>query len=217
MAKKADGHDQTRRKAAQSGKTGGTRSADRSASRSGRKAGAEAGAGSGGGSEQKQRLERELAGLLPQLDEEGLIFLIRQAHVIIHNLQVDQLNQEIDELQGRKQSGQPAGRSQGGRSQGGRADEGASARVDIEESATGGTFHLVLPDTRKVLGLEEMRALVRACYEPKRKSAALRRMFRWMEENRRDILTDGDIRGEGSPLLDSLFSVIRSRFRLREE
>jgi hypothetical protein len=157
---------------------------------------------------QKQRLEQELISLLPDVDEEGLIFLIKQAQVIIHNLQVDRINREVEELEKRKRS---TGRA---------APDGAAREavdVDIEESSDGKSFYLVLPTTRKVLALEEMRLLVRACYEPKRKSEALNRIYRWMLRERRDILSDGNIQNNTSKLLDALFYRIRSKYRLRDD
>ena len=39
-----------------------------------------------------KKLEAELAALLPQLDEEGLAFLLEQAKVHLHNMEVDRLN-----------------------------------------------------------------------------------------------------------------------------
>jgi len=159
---------------------------------------------------QKQRLQQELALLLPDVDEEGLIFLIKQAQVIIHNLQVDRINREVEELERTKQSSKRAAPSRGARS------SASSADVQIEEAASGKSFCLVFPDTRKIMGLEEMRVLVRACYEPKRKSEALNRMYRWMQKERRDILSDGKIGSNDSRLLEALFHRIREMYKLKE-
>ena len=162
-------------------------------------------------SPQKQRLQEELARLLPDVDEEGLIFLIKQAQVIIHNLQVDRINREVEELEQTKQSpkrGAPSPAPQRRASQG-------SADVHIEEAPNGKSFYLVFPDTRKIMGLEEMRLLVRACYEPKRKSEALNRMYRWMQKERRDILSDGKIESNSSRLLEALFHRIREKYKLK--
>ncbi len=168
-------------------------------------------------SAQKQRLQDELTRLLSDVDEEGLIFLIKQAQVIIHNLQVDRINREIEELD---QTQQPtkrraANRAAAGREATRRAGRG-SEDVHIEEAANGKSFYLVFPDTRKIMGLEEMRLLVRACYEPKRKSEALHRMYRWMQKERRDILSDGKIESSGSRLLEALFHRIREKYKLKE-
>ncbi len=159
---------------------------------------------------QKQRLQEELARLLPDVDEEGLIFLIKQAQVIIHNLQVDRINREVEELEQTKKSPKRAAPSRAARS------GASSADVQIEEAANGKSFYLVFPDTRKIMGLEEMRVLVRACYEPKRKSEALNRMYRWMQKERRDILSYGNIGSNISQLLEALFHRIREKYTLKE-
>ena len=135
-----------------------------------------------------------------------MIFLIKQTQVILHNLQVDRINREVEELEQTKQSPKRAASS--------RAAQG-SADVHIEEAANGKSFYLVFPDTRKIMGLEEMRLLVRACYEPKRKSEALNRMYRWMQKERRDILSDGKIESNSSRLLEALFHRIREKYKLK--
>ena len=159
-------------------------------------------------SPQKKRLQDELIRLLPEIDEEGMIFLIKQAQVIIHNLQVDRINREIEELEQTKSPTKAASSSS--------RTTRTVADVAIEEAPNGKSFYLVLPDTRKILGLEEMRILVRACYEPKRKSEAMNRIYRWMQKERRDILSDGNIESNGSPLLDALFRRIREKYTLKD-
>ena len=62
---------------------------------------------------QRTRLEKELTEALKQVDEEGLIFLIQQAQILIRNVQVDKLNREIVELEQKKLTsgkGKPAPR-----------------------------------------------------------------------------------------------------------
>ena len=163
-------------------------------------------------SPQKQRLQDELVRLLPEVEEEGLIFLLKQAQVLIHNLQVDRINREVEELEQTQPSTTRAAPSPAAYR---RAARGAAV-VDIEEAANGKSFYLVFPDTRKILGLEEMRLLVRACYEPKRKSEALNRMYRWMQRERRDILSDGTIGSNSSRLLEAIFHRIREKYTLKE-
>jgi TolA-binding protein len=168
-------------------------------------------------SAQKQRLQDELARLISDVDEEGLIFLIKQAQVIIHNLQVDRINQEIEELEQRQPSAKRADASPPAvRRTADRRTARGSANVDIEEAANGKSFYLVFPDTRKILGVDEMRLLVRACYEPKRKSEAMNRMYRWMQRERRDIVSDGKIESNGSQLLEALFYRIREKYKLKD-
>jgi len=156
---------------------------------------------------QKDRLIKELNKLLPGVDEEGLIFLLKQANVLLHNLQVDKINREIVQLDKKKKTGA--------------ASAGASAveedvAVSIDESSDKKFFHLTLGGTRKTMTLGEIREIVRACYEPKSKSEALNRIFGWLSRERGDILMDAQIGNSRSPLLNKLFYAIRSKYRLRD-
>jgi len=158
---------------------------------------------------QRARLERELTEAIEQIDEEGLIFLIQQAQVLIHNVQVDKLNREIVELEQKKlKSGKdkPAPRK----------TPAAAAAVTIDESDNGKAFFLTLGGTRKVMNLEEMRRLVQICYTAETKSDALKQLYTVFARERGDVLADAKISGPGSPILEGLFQAIRSTYQLKD-
>jgi hypothetical protein len=158
---------------------------------------------------QRVRLEKELSEAIKQVDEEGLIFLIQQAQVLIHNVQVDKINREIVELEQKKlESGK--GKSAP------RRTPAAAAEVKIEESDTGKTFFLALGGTRKVMNLEEMRRLVRICYSAETKSDALKQLYTVFARERGDVLADAKISGPGSPIIEGLFRAIRSTYQLKD-
>jgi hypothetical protein len=158
---------------------------------------------------QKERLIEELEALLPVLDEEGLIFLLKQANVIRHNLEVEKINREIVRLE-QKRSEQRQSEGEATEQRGGRSTK---ARVDVEESDDRKTFYLTMTGARKVLTLDEMRALVQACHIPKTKANALNRLYRWLSEERRDILADCGIKSSRNPLLEELYVLLRSRYK----
>jgi hypothetical protein len=158
---------------------------------------------------QRARLEKELTEAISQIDEEGLIFLIQQAQVLLHNAQVDKINREIIELEQKKLGsgkGKPAPRK----------EPPTAAAVTIEESDNGKTFFLVLGGTRKVMNLEEMRRLVRICYAAETKSDALNQLYTVFTRERGDVLADAKISGPGSPILEGLFQAIRSTYQLKD-
>ncbi|UCF99754.1 MAG: hypothetical protein JSV89_09495 [Spirochaetaceae bacterium] len=159
---------------------------------------------------QRTRLEKELTEAITQIDEEGLIFLIRQAQVLIHNAQVDKLNREIVELEQKKlKSGK-------GKAAPKKAPAAATAAVTIDESDNGKAFFLTLGGTRKVMNLEEMRRLVRICYTAETKSNALKQLYTVLARERGDVLADAKISGPGSPILEGLFQAIRSTYQLKD-
>jgi hypothetical protein len=158
---------------------------------------------------QRTRLEKELTEAIKQVDEEGLIFLIQQAQILIRNVQVDKLNREIVELEQKKLTsgkGKPAPRKAAP----------TVAAVTIEESDSGKAFFLTLGGTRKVMNLEEMRRLVRICYAAETKSDALKQLYTVFARERGDVLADAKISGPGSPILEGLFQAIRSAYQLKD-
>jgi hypothetical protein len=140
----------------------------------------------------RAKLEKELRDALPEIDDEGLLFLLRQAQVLIHNARVDRISRA----------------------------EGSAARptdptpaVLIEEAESGHTIFLTIGAARKVLAPDEMRRLVRICYAAGTKSEALRQLFTVLARERKDILADAIIGNPDHPLLERLFSEIRARYR----
>jgi len=161
---------------------------------------------------QKSRLEKQLLEAIKQIDEEGLIFLLQQANILIHNVQVDKLNRELVELQEKQvKSGK-----RGGKKAAATAPKSAAAPVSIEESENGKTFFLTLGGTRKVMNLEEMRRIVRICYAAETKSDALRQLYTVFSRERSDILADAKIGGPTSPLIEGLFRAVRSTYQLKD-
>jgi ribosomal protein L12E/L44/L45/RPP1/RPP2 len=161
---------------------------------------------------QKSRLENQLIEAIKQIDEEGLIFLLQQANILIHNVQVDKLNRELVELQEKQaESGK-----RGGKKAAAATPTAAAAPVSIEESENGKTFFLTLGGARKVMNLEEMRRIVRICYAAETKSDALRQLYTVFSRERSDILADAKISGPKSPLIEGLFRAVRSTYQLKD-
>lgn len=152
---------------------------------------------------QRAKLEKELKDAIKEVDEEGLLFLLQQADVLIHNARVDRLNKVAQEIRGSRKSAGPARAA-------------APAGVEIEESEGGKVFFLTLGQSRKVLNLDEMKRIIRICYAAESKSEALRQLYTVFQRERRDILSDARIGSAQHPLLNSLFSAVRERFKLED-
>jgi hypothetical protein len=173
---------------------------------------ARGGASSGAAKKAQSALAVELAALLPEIQEEGLRFLLNQAHVLIHNQQVEKVNAEMAKLQGldRRQQGSAAAGAAG-------AAAKAAAGVDIEENRSGSSFVLVLSPARKFLNREEMRGLVKICRAADNAGEAGTRLYRWLGRQRRDILLDAGIKNENDPRLAALGELVRGRYTLADE
>ena len=147
---------------------------------------------------------RSSARPIHEVDEKGLLFLLRQAQVLIHNARVESLNREA----GRRWRARRGFRR-------GAAPRRAPA-VSIEEPKDGKTIFLNIGEARKVLDAEEMRRLVRICYAAETRSEALRQLFTVLAKERKDILADAIIGSPDNPLLEALFNAVRATYRLKE-
>ena len=162
--------------------------------------GPKSGAAAGGGGGARAKLERELRSAIGEIDEKGLLFLLRQAQVLIHNARVESLEQTESgdsDLTGPI----PVAR-------------GRPETVTIEPGK-GGIF-LTLGTVRKVLAPEEMKRLVRICYGAETKSDALHQLFTVLVKERRDILTDAKIGSPDNPMIAGLFNAVRETYRLED-
>ena len=154
----------------------------------------------------RAKLEKELREAIQEIDQEGLLFLLRQAQTLIYNARVDRINREEQKLKSGKK---PAGRQEP-------QPRESRLPVSIEESDGGKTIFLTIGKARKVLTPEEMRRIVRICYGAETKSEALRQLFTVLARERKDILADAIIGNPDNPLLEALFTVVRQTYTLKE-
>jgi hypothetical protein len=154
---------------------------------------------------QHARLASMLSEAAGQVDEEGLLFLLRQANTLIHNQKVDEVNRELAELS-----------SKPGRAVAGGAGRRTGAGVSIDESDNRSAIFLTLGSTRKVLNLPELKQLVRICYAAETKTDALRQLYTVLARERSDILADAGIGNPANPLVEGLFHALRRKYRLED-
>lgn len=169
--------------------------------------GGKASAGSGGSAgDPRQELLKELRGLIREIDQEGLLFLIKQANTLIYNQRVDRLNRAAEETRQREapaaETGQPTASGEG---------------VSIEKGAFGRSFILDLAGVRKTFAEAEMLGLVRAGAAGGEAADGAARLYRWLKRNRDDLLLDAGIARPGDPVLTELWRVLRTSFTIREQ
>jgi len=151
--------------------------------------------------QRRGKLERELREAIKEIDEEGLLFLLQQAGVLIHNARVERINKVASEIRS-SQKGKPLKAQPNG--------------VEIEESDGGEVFFLTIGQSRKVLNLAELKRIVRICYAAETKSDALRQLYTVLSRERSDILADAHIVGPQSPLIEGLFQAVRAKYKLED-
>ncbi len=159
----------------------------------------------------RDRLADELVRLIPEIDAEGLLFLIRQANVLLHNKRVDELNAEMAKLSaGKKEEQKRAGTT---------ARVGQNVveiTVEIQQSPDKKTYYLIVDGAKHFLTVDEMKAVVKFCFKPERKSDALRVLHQYLDNERKEILMDHGISSEKHPFFEALFYEVRRKFSLNE-
>jgi hypothetical protein len=151
----------------------------------------------------RAKLEKDLRAAIAEIDEQGLLFLLRQAQVLIHNRRLERM------------AGHPPNESAAPNVPKS-PPAGLSDTVIIEDAGEGNAIFLTIGRARKVLTTDEMKRLVRICYAAESKSEALRRLFTVLVKERKDILADAVIGGPDSALLEKLFSAVRTKYRLED-
>lgn len=145
-------------------------------------------------------MEQELRDAIAQVDDQGLLFLLRQAQILLHNARVQSL-QESEEEERRLTGPIPVA-------------QGRPDAVTIERGEGGKAIFLTLGRVRKVMSAEEMKRLVRICYGASTRSEAVRQLFTVLVRERNDVLADAKIGSPDSPLIIGLFNAVRDTYHL---
>ncbi|MBN1524337.1 MAG: hypothetical protein JW904_07645 [Spirochaetales bacterium] len=159
---------------------------------------------------QKELLLKEIRKLLPKCDTEGLVFLIKQAHTIIYNLHIDEMNKSLAKVEkmqpakGRRRTAKPAA-----------ADE-EKGGVRVEEAPGGKSFIIVLGTMRKVFSRVELQRLVAIAQAPAVEGDHAERLYSWFQKHRGDVLFDGRIGARRHPLLKNLARYLRSHYKVKK-
>ena len=158
----------------------------------------------------KKDLVKELTQMIKQIDMEGLLFLMKQASVIIHNQQVEQLNQKIEDYN-QTLTHQKKGTKQ-------KKDietDKPSLLVDLKENSEN-SFILVLNGVRKALSRYELGEIVRICHMDIDDNHFAVRVYKWLKEKRTDILFDSGIKSSNHPLLITMREFLMNRYKPRK-
>lgn len=141
------------------------------------------------------RLQRLLYESIARMDEEGLVFLLRQAHILSSNANAERINREIDAYN----------RARGAVPEPEAPVAGAAA---IETSPDGKSFFLAIGGARKALTRAELGGIVRVCLAAGDRDAGMRSLFRALGKDRGDILVDAKISGPQNPHLAALYDTV---------
>jgi hypothetical protein len=147
--------------------------------------------------------------IVERLDEDGLKTLLGAAKAVETKRKIETFNKELNTV------AQEAARR---RREAARPDY----RVSIERTEDS-FFVIQLDQVRVFFNLQEMREITRLCHAAARSAASnprvdgARRMFRWFENERSDLLADAGINNDASPYLMALYEEVVSNYKLKDE
>lgn len=150
-------------------------------------------------------LAKELDKLLPEIDAEGLAFLVRQAHTLVYNQNVDKLNRDMARLDALERPSPLSANAE---------DEPEAETGAWVEDAPGGTsFVVVLGNTRKTFSRVELQRLVALAKAGAGDPGA--RLYDWFKKHRGDVLFDARLGSPTHPALKSLAHFLRTHYKLK--
>ncbi len=157
-----------------------------------------------------KELARELEFLIPDLDTEGLTFLIEQARVHLYNMRVLDLEaarMNVDKASARAQSKRGSKAASAG-------DPG-SDEFTIKAASDGSAYDLVYQGKWKMFTGDEMLAMVRIVSSKDPVAQVAGRLYRWFLAERADVIGDLSLAGLADPRLKKLVVLFRKTFVIK--
>jgi hypothetical protein len=151
----------------------------------------------------------EIAEVCKLLDAEGLMFIKRQADVLLHNSRVEKLRQEALEKAA----------AQGPEDAAPAAVPARPAPIDrsVKVEQTGSvTFNIHVGKKRVFFNKDEMRAITKICHAAGDDAEGGRRLFAWFKKERGDFLVDTETGSASSPVLSELRALIVRTYKVKE-
>jgi len=143
----------------------------------------------------------EIVGIAQRIDDAGLQTLLNAARAVDMKGKIEKFNRELNVV------AEKASRRR-------RELNAPEYRVRIER--TEDDFFVIQLDTARVFfNRQEMREITRRCHAAKDAPDAARRMYRWFEKERSDLLTDAGINSERNPYLIDLYEQVISTYKVK--
>ncbi len=163
-------------------------------------------------------LADELTSLIPQLDAEGLAFLIEQTRVHLYNMRVTELESaagEAERASSRAAKLRSSGKSSVGAPKSSKAGSGHDDGFSIKAASDGSAYDLVWQGKWKMFTGEEMLAMVRIASNTDPVGQVAGRLYRWFSAERSDVFQDIPFSGLADPKLKQLVTLLRNTFKVK--
>ena len=149
------------------------------------------GRAAGKGKTLRDELVAQIHAMALTLDEDSLRNLMQDAAILAHNERV------LRDFTVQKEKAGP---------------RPTAVRAAIEEGRDGTYFIIVLNNYRNIMSMDEMRRLVKLCHSAVNAGDAARRLYAWIERDRRDIKKNSKIADHTDPSLPDLWEKIVSSY-----
>jgi hypothetical protein len=154
-------------------------------------------------SSKREELAENLKKMIKDIDDEGLVFLTKQANVLLYNMRVEEINKKVNEIEEKNVAPK-------------KGVQISKYTVDLEEKNNAEHFYIILNNERVFFIREEMRELVKICHASNDERDASRRLYNWFLRNRKDLLIDGGIENSKNPYLANLFKNLISTYKVKD-
>jgi len=158
---------------------------------------------------EKDTLAKELKSLIPKLDEEGLAFLVKQAHVHLYNMQVDALNQTIIKDSQRKSASVKTAKTK-------KTVKANDGFKDIKISDSGSGYHVLCNNQWISFTTSEISSMVKIALGAGSDLEVRGRLYSWLTRERSDLLNAASIANKFDEKLNSLISLLKNNFKLKK-
>jgi len=156
----------------------------------------------------RESLAEELRGLIPQLDSEGLAFLVEQARVHLYNMQVEELNKAADA----DASAGAAGPKRGGGAKG--SSKAADRKLRISGTESGSSYYLYYGNSDVMFSRGEMIRLVKIVNAKGTDFEIRERLYKWFDRERKDVFATVPIKDKFDDRLKALAELLKKSFKI---
>lgn len=154
---------------------------------------------------QKDVLLKELKGLVKNINDEGIAFLIKQAKILLHNMEVDKRAAERRDSAGKAIKPDAKVRAAANK-----------LTLEVKESENSKSYIFVINKARKFFTLEEMRKLVNICHLSGSEKAGMSSLYNWFFNNRKDVLIEIGIGSAGDLALSTIYNYLIKNYTVKK-
>jgi hypothetical protein len=134
------------------------------------------------------------------LDEEGLAFLVKQAHVHLYNMQVDALNQTV--IKDARRKSKTAAKTKK------TVETGSFSGIKLSDSGSG--YHICCNNQWISFTAGEITAMIKIAKGEGSNIEIKGRLYNWLARERGDLLITASISGKFDDKLMSLITLLKS-------